>query len=299
MKQIKQNTIMKKFAATFLFFFLIGFTVLSSAQTVWKITRDDLNNPSYIVMTDPYVEASFISEMKGLDEATKNTQVVYCELTPEDFKAGIPSLSNYIILPQDNNLKGYLTDSSLNLIKQTIVQYGNDTLASIFHVLHPDFIRLCLSSDTQTLNSKTNDINQLIDFALIQKIASDGRSVIGFETFDDVMSFGFPADIIGNRVQSLVQFCRNIDNNRTLNKRITKAYKQNDLLMLDQLINEKKASGQIERFNLMNQKWTISMINTIHEQPTLFIINDSYLFGKSGIMELLRKKGYLVEAVDE
>lgn len=249
-------------------------------------------------MTDPYIESSFSSQMNGLNEAKNNTQIIYCELSPEDFEEGLPSLNKYIILPQENNLKGYLTDSAFEMIKQTVQQYGNDTLAAIFHVLHPDFIRLCLSSDQQIFGDKANDINQIIDFALIQQLATDDRPVIGFESFGDVMQLGFPADIIGNRVQALLSFCQNIQNSRTLNKRITQAYRKGDLMQLDGLINEKKRSGQVERIDHMNQKWTARIMTVIHDEPALFIINDTYILGKNGIFELLRKKGYLVEAVE-
>ncbi|MGL4780729.1 MAG: TraB/GumN family protein, partial [Bacteroidales bacterium] len=281
---------MKKFVTTFLFF-LIGFTMSCPAQSVWKISRDDIQKSSYLIMTDPYIETSFISTMKGLDEASTNTDIIYCELTPQDFEEGMPSLEKYIILPQENNLKGFLTDSSFNYIKQTIQQYGNDTLAAIFQVLHPDFTRLCLSSETQTIGGKATDIDQIIDFALIKQLSSDNRPVMGFESFENVMQLGFPADIIGNRAQSLLQFCQTIPNSRTLNKRITQAYRNGDLLILDQLINEKKRSGQSERIDHMNQKWTARIITVIHDEPAIFVINDTYALGKNGIFELLRKKG--------
>ena len=287
---------MKKYVATLLL--LVGFSINCPAQSVWKISRDDIQKSSYLIMTDPYIEASFIPMMKGLDEARDNTHVLYCELTPEDFEKGVPTLEKYIILPQENNLKGFLTDSSFNYIKQTIQQYGNDTLAAIFQVLHPDFTRLCLSSGTQTIGGKATDLNQIIDFALINQLSSDSRPVIGFETFENVMQLGFPADIIGNRAQSLLQFCQTIPNSHTLNKRITQAYRDGDLFILDQLINEKKRSGQSERIDHMNQKWTSRIITVIRDEPAIFVINDTYALGKNGIFELLRKKGYLIEAVE-
>lgn len=78
-------------------------------------------------------------------------------------------------------------------------------------------------------------------------------------------------------------------------------YKNKDiegmLKMMSDSDNKITSENQDILLNDRNKKWIPIMIKTMIDKPTFFGVGAGHLAGENGVIKLLRKKGYKVEAV--
>ena len=78
-------------------------------------------------------------------------------------------------------------------------------------------------------------------------------------------------------------------------------YKSKDiegmLKMMDDSDNKITSENQDVLLNNRNKNWIPIIIKTIKDKPTFFGVGAGHLAGEEGVIKLLRKQGYKVEAV--
>ena len=86
-----------------------------------------------------------------------------------------------------------------------------------------------------------------------------------------------------------------------LNK-MMKIYKSKDiegmLKMMDDSDNKITSDNQDVLLNNRNKNWIPVMIKTMKAKPTFFGVGAGHLAGEEGVIKLLRKEGFTVEAVN-
>ena len=83
--------------------------------------------------------------------------------------------------------------------------------------------------------------------------------------------------------------------------KMMKIYQNKDiegmLKMMDDSDNKITSENQDVLLNNRNKNWIPIMIKTMKDKPTFFGVGAGHLAGEEGVIKLLRKQGYKVEAV--
>ena len=144
----------------------------------------------------------------------------------------------------------------------------------------------------------------LIDSHFQNEAVKAGKSVIGFESVDFQISVLFKGATLERQKEQL--FCMVGNPEKTLQtvKDIANAYFAQDLAKLEKVADEDMdgdcGSTPEEKEALIygrNADWAEKIPAIIGEKPTLFVVGALHLPGERGLLELLKAKGYNVEAV--
>ena len=109
-------------------------------------------------------------------------------------------------------------------------------------------------------------------------------------------------DSIPYEVQArmLVESLRQSDNGTDQCAQMIELYKAGDINAMQSMIaDESQGVNQYEELLLQrrNRNWIPVMSRMMREKPTFFAVGAGHLGGSNGVIALLRKEGYRVEAV--
>ena len=141
---------------------------------------------------------------------------------------------------------------------------------------------------------------QQIDGEIQKRGAALGKEIGGFETIDDQCKALFGSSII-DQAESLMEMVRNDSHAAEMAKKLAKAYLAGDLNQMLELM-EDPASGSSDEWsermiNRRNANWARIMAGLLPSASVLIAVGAGHLPGEKGLISLLRKEGYSVEAV--
>lgn len=281
------------------------------AQLLYRISHNTLHKPSYIVGTYHLAPASFVDSIPGVQDALNAVDVVCGEVVISEMesKANEKKVKEAMMLSDGKSLADVLTTDEMQRLNRYMdgvlgMNLDNPILKRLMGNMTPMAIAIQLQMvQYAKLTPQFNPL-KLID-AHLQKIAKKaGKKVIGLETVDYQISALYKGTTIERQKQQL--FCM-IDNNEyhTLQmKELTAAFFAQDMQALWE-ISEEKLGNQCDTTPSedevliygRNSAWVEKMPAMIGEAPTLFVVGAAHLPGERGVIELLKAKGYEIEAV--
>lgn len=300
---------MKKiFLSLFLAFASI---VVCNAQLLYRISHKSLAEPSYIVGTYHLAPASFVDSIPGAKAALETVDVVCGEVVMSEMqsKANEKKVMEAMMLPDGKSLEDVLTADEMQRLNTYMdkvmgMNLNNSLVKSQMGKMTP----MALSTQLQLvqymkLTPKFNPL-KLID-AHFQKAAQKaGKEVAGLETVDFQIETLYKGATLERQKQQL--FCM-VDNDEyyTLQmKELAAAFFAQDMQALYEATEEKLGnmcdSTPEEEEALIygrNKTWAEKMPAMMNKAPTLFVVGAAHLPGDKGVLELLKAKGYTVEAV--
>ena len=136
---------------------------------------------------------------------------------------------------------------------------------------------------------------------LVHKFTNTNRPIYGLETIEDQMDI---FDKIPYQVQ-IKELITSIKDNFKSDilelKLMQKSHSEKNLVEIQKLIKESKSSmmNDFEELFLVNRnkKWIPVISNTGRGKPAFFGVGAAHLIGEYGVVNLLRKNGFTVEAL--
>ena len=282
-----------------LFLFIILFPILLFSQSLpkypsllWKITGNGLKNPSYLYGTMHVSNKIAYNLSDQFFEALKSVDVVGLETDPGEWLQNMQKI-------------GELSD--LNKFNENNV--GNKNFyKTTFRTLFPqkELLQAILSTDPDIINGLLYRKNSAkdefeestyIDLFIYQFASKLNKQIISLENF-------FKSEI-KSRLAEMPD--ESSEDNESLNsyknsylnvQQIEDAYRNGNLDILDSL-SKQSSSKNNQRF-LINERnvFFVNTIDSVLKNKTLFSgVGAAHLPGDDGLIELLRKKGYLVEPI--
>ena len=146
--------------------------------------------------------------------------------------------------------------------------------------------------------------NALIDSYFQQAAKKAGKPILGFETVDFQISVLYTGTSIERQKEQLLCMIDNPEYTLEIMKSITNAYFSQDMEAVLAVSEEKSGdacdSTPEENEVLIygrNADWVKKMPAIMENESTLFVVGAAHLSGERGVLELLKKNGYVVEAV--
>ena len=292
-------------------FLAIASTVVCNAQLLYKISHKDLVSPSYIVGSYHLAPASFIDSIHGAKAAIDAVEVVCGEVVMSEMESreNQKRLQEAITLPDGKSLADIFTaDEMLRINNYMDNLLGMNLNSPMLKNQLGKMTPMALSTQLQLVQymKLTPGFNplKLID-AYFQEVAKQtGKKVAGLESVDFQIETLYKGATLERQKQQLLCMIDNDEYYSLQMKELAAAYFAQDMqALLD--VTEEKIGNQCdstpgEEGALIygrNAAWVKAMPAMMGEAPTLFVVGAAHLPGEKGVLELLRAKGYTVEAV--
>lgn len=258
---------------------------------LWKISGNGLSKPSYLFGTmHATCDATLAPNVMAALDATKQ---LYLELDMDD-----PSLQTQMMAGMA--MKDGLTMSKIASPEdyKTVDAFLQANLGVSAYMVDT-FKPLVVSS---MLIAKMTDCPiQSYELELMKITQMQQEEVYGLETVADQFAV-FDAIPYKEQMTDLVKTALdNMANGKAEMQKMMTLYKNKDLNELYTFIkhdgNPLFASHMDVLLNNRNQNWIPKIEKIAKEKPTFFGVGAAHLAGEDGVIMLLRKKGYKVEAV--
>jgi uncharacterized protein YbaP (TraB family) len=280
-------------------FLALGFFVLIAFQSfaqnlenslLWRISGKGLKQDSYLFGTIHIIcEEQFWMEPK-IEKALESAQVLALEIdmTDPNLMAEMQQLS---INPGFKNIKGEFTDKQAAALSGFLTQHygaGLDQLGILKPFVLSSMVMIKMLPCEQQSSYET---------FFTEKAKSQGKKVIGLETaaFQIGMFDQIPQKI---QIDDLAEMVTEKDALAELNQ-LVETYLSQDLDKIYQIITDNEMFQQYGDLLLKerNENWIPKIEELIQNQSAFIAVGAGHLPSDFGVIQLLRKAGYKVEAV--
>ncbi len=279
-----------------LLLFTIFISLFSNAQELeksllWKISGNGLNKPSYLFGT------IHLTCDTSLDENTLNaleaTEQLYLELDMDD-KSIQMQMMKLMMMKDGAKLSTLLSPEDFKILDEFMKNNLNMS-AKMFDSFKPFMISSMLFP--KMLDCKS----QSVESELMKITKEQNEEIFGLEIAEDQMKV-FDEISYQDQAEELLKTVKdNLEKDKKEFQEMITIYQNKDIEGMLKLMNESDnkitSENQDILLNDRNKNWIPIMVKTMKDKPTFFGVGAGHLAGEEGVIKLLRKKGYKVEAV--
>ncbi|MEO7523397.1 MAG: TraB/GumN family protein, partial [Ferruginibacter sp.] len=289
----------KRLNITLLFLFFIS---LANAQQIkpekyqsllWEITGNGLSKPSYLFGTMHVSNKLAFHLSDSFYNAIKNTEAVALELNPDLWQEQMVKMDklrgNYQAFVQIAGNE-YLTENSFR-----IKDYSDE-------------LKLALQSEPAMVNSllyrsykmrQDFEEDTFLDLYIFQTGRKLGKKAAGVEDYYESQKLVLEAyaDMAKEKKKRTMDVDADLVNN--IGEKLQNAYRRGDLDLMDSLdLLVERSDAFREKFLYRRNEIQANSIDSIIKHISLFAgVGAAHLPGDRGVIELLRKKGYVLRPV--
>jgi len=297
---------MKKLLALPILLFLATATFAQTSEKtgslLWRISGNNLAQPSYVFGTHHLFPLSFLETVSGLNSAFESTQQVVGELVMADMLAMASEMQHLSRMPNDTTWQMLLSPEDFRFVDQQLIAFFGMGLQA-FGILRPFMINLTFVGALYQQLFPETDPNQSMDAWFQQQAIERGLPVIGLESVQDQMN----ALSVGSLVQQAEDFVcalRNIDYATNQAHELNRLYKAADLTGLKAMLRAESpcafsAEQEYALNNARNARWLEKLPAIMAETPSFIAVGALHLVGEVGILHGLAQLGFTVEAIVE
>ena len=277
-------------------FFTLFISLFSNAQELeksllWKISGNGLKKPSYLFGTihltcDTSLDANTLN-------ALETTEQLYLELDMDD-KSIQMKLMKLMMMKDGAKLSTLLSPEDFKILDEFMKKNLNMS-AKLFDSFKPFMISSMLFP--KMLDCKS----QSVESELMKITKEQNEEIFGLEKAEDQMKV-FDEISYQDQADELLKTVKdNLEKDKKEFQEMITIYQNKDiegmLKMMSDSDNKITSENQDILLNDRNKKWIPIMIKIMKDKPTFFGVGAGHLAGEEGVIKLLRKKGYKVEAV--
>ena len=140
---------------------------------------------------------------------------------------------------------------------------------------------------------------QSYDLMIMALAGEEGIPIVGLETAEEQLGF---FDQVSQEVMAdlVMESIRSFDKEKESTEKLMKLYAKQKVKKLIPLLN-KQSPELMEYADLFlydrNRNWIPKLMNEIQEKKSFIAVGAAHLFGENGVIDLLRKKGLTVTAI--
>ncbi|WP_373520989.1 TraB/GumN family protein [Aquiflexum sp.] len=289
------NTVKSKHLIVTLFLVMLVFPVVANDgdenSLLWKISGKGLEKESYLFGTIHIICQDQFFMDERIENALESTQKIALELNMMDpnMMAEMQQLS---INEGFKNIKGEFTgDQAVALDEFLIKSYGAglDQLG----VLKPFVLSSMVMIKRLPCEEQSSYEMYFVEKAKDRKMEMVGLESFAFQVgiFDEI-----PQKMQIDDLAKLVTEDEGMEEFESL----VAAYLEEDIEGLYEMITENEMFKEYGNLLLAdrNANWIPIIEELIHQQPTFIAVGSGHLASETGVIALLRKAGYTVEAVN-
>ncbi|MDR0896211.1 MAG: TraB/GumN family protein [Prevotellaceae bacterium] len=283
----------------------IGIALGANAQLLYKISGNGLSQPSYIFGTHHLSPLKVKDRIASLPQVMTDIKQVYGELVMAEMNAPetMQLMMRQMMMPADTTLKMLLTPAEYEAVDKLVKEYIGVDL-SMLPGIKPAGLEQTLAVAFYTKNIEGFNQQEQLDTWFQDEATKAGKKVGGLETVQKQIDVLF--NNLSLKRQAALLACFADDTAKTLRqvKQLNEAYAKQDIAALLKLMEEREHNScdptpaeWASMLDNRNKDWLAQMPAIMKEAPTLFVVGAGHLPGKTGVLTLLKNKGYKVEAM--
>jgi hypothetical protein len=279
-----------------LLLFTLFISLFSNAQELeksllWKISGNGLNKPSYLFGTihltcDTSLDANTLN-------ALETTEQLYLELDMDD-KSIQMQMMKLMMMKDGAKLSTLLSPEDFKILDEFMKKNLNMSV-KLFDSFKPFMISSMLFPKMLDCKSKS------VESELMKITKEQNEEIFGLEIAEDQMKV-FDEISYQDQAEELLKTVKdNLEKDKKEFQEMITIYQNKDiegmLKMMSDSDNKITSENQDILLNDRNKNWIPIMVKIMKDKPTFFGVGAGHLAGEEGVIKLLRKKGYKVEAV--
>lgn len=261
---------------------------------LYKISGNNLQKPSYLFGTIHIICPTDLFGMDELETYFNQTDRLFLELdmdNPETMTKMMTALN----LPDGKTLQDYLTPEKYSKVDEMFKNIIGVPV-SMFGKFNPTGLSVVISTSPKSTGCL---VPASYETKFVELAAKSNKTIDGLETVEDQIA-AISKTPLQKQAEDLYKL--SLDPEKAINqfKEMLSVYKQKDSEKLTEYIIKNSADNpefQTELLDARNKNWIPKIEKAIAEKPTFFAVGGGHLGGKTGVVNLLREKGYTVTAV--
>ena len=279
-----------------LLLFTLFISLFSNAQELeksllWKISGNGLKKPSYLFGTihltcDSSLDANTLNALEA-------TEQLYLELDMDD-KSIQMQMMKLMMMKDGAKLSTLLSPEDFKILDEFMKKNLNMSV-KLFDSFKPFMISSMLFP--KMLDCKS----QSVESELMKITKEQNEEIFGLEKAEDQMKV-FDEISYQDQAEELLKTVKdNLEKDKKEFIEMMTIYQNKDiegmLKMMSDSDNKITSENQDILLNNRNKNWIPIMVKIMKDKPTFFGVGAGHLAGEEGVIKLLRKKGYKVEAI--
>ncbi|WP_299117865.1 TraB/GumN family protein [uncultured Winogradskyella sp.] len=260
-------------------------------STLWKITGNGLEQPSYLFGTIHITcDATLDDDVKkALDETTQ----VVLELDMDSGDMQSKMMQN-MYMKDGQTLKDLVSEEDYKAIDEMFKKHMGVSV-QMMQNMKPIFLTAALYPNLIDCPM------QSFEEELLKVAKKEGEEIKGLETIQDQLNV-FDEIPYKEQAKDLVRSAKDdLAYDKATFSKMMETYKNENITEMIDMMNDDNYSSVAEYQDILldnrNKNWIPKIGEFAKEQPTFFGVGAGHLAGKNGVIKLLRKEGYTVEAV--
>jgi len=284
----------------FLCLFLMSLSAVQ-AQLLWKVTGKGLKHPSYLFGTHHLIPIQFLDSVPGLFKAFNSCDRIVGEMITSNIEAS-GLIQKAAIMPDHIKMSDLLSDEEYKLIDvelKSVLKIGLKEVS----ILNPSLILTLYELEVyKKLTGFTEDVQSDSYFQLVA--TEKGKKVVGLETVDQQIQFLFGNGSLERQADVLIETIQHKDSTINDMLQLNRLYKAGKL---EELVNLAKGKGNVTDMTVdeyarlvdeRNADWLTKLPQNMKESSCFVAVGALHLGGEKGLIKLLQKAGFKVNAVE-
>ena len=262
---------------------------------LYEVSGNGLTKPSYLYGTFHLVCPTDLTITDAMKKAVGDAQQVYLEIDMDD-PAMMTGMMKAMMMTDGKTVKDLLKPDDYTLLDNYLKQKMNMNLAQVGTMKPIGLMSLMYMTVLPCQPAS-------YDMTFAQMATKDKKEVLGLETIDAQLA-ALDKIPMEEQLKGLVDMARKPDEAKKEFNDLLTAYKAKDLAKLMSMMKTSQFSGgdfaQYEDALLSdrNANWIPVIEKAASRKPTFFAFGAGHLGNDKGVVNLLRKKGYTVKAVE-
>ena len=263
---------------------------------LWEVSKKGMEKPSYVFGTIHLIEKEKYFLPAGFESALNSVEEVVFEIDIEDMMdlSAQMAMMNKAFMKDGLTIKDLLTESEYEELKV----FFDDLGIPLFFMerLKPMFISVLASLDGNLEDMQNSGTSY--EFEILAMAKDRDLDIGGLETVDFQIGL-FDSIPYEEQAQMLMKSIRTKDSNSDEFDLMMEKYTSQNIEEMNDAIAEDE---MISKYNALllhtrNENWIPSIVERIHDHPSLFAVGAGHLAGKKGVLHLLRLQGYNIKPV--
>ena len=266
---------------------------------LWKISGNGLKKTSYLLGTIHLIPKADFRFSDATYDALADARRVTFEIDMKEMTNIVAqfNLMSKAFMNGGKTLKDLLPPEDYAFVKKKME--AQNMPSTMLERMKPMFLSTLLGNDESSGLGATGKMTS-VEMELYRQVKRRKLESAGLETAAYQMSV-FDSIPYEAQAKMLVETLRNTDGADSEFEKMIELYRQKDIAAMESMMADAEYGMDAYQDILLhrrNRNWIPVMGRMMREKPTLFAVGAGHLGGSNGVIALLRKEGYRVEAMD-
>lgn len=282
----------------FLLLFIILIAPSLEAQLFWKISGNGVANKSYLFGTHHLIEKGKISHFDDILKTVKQVEVVVGEMDMSNM-LGMQMKMLQGAMMKDKTIKDLLNDEDYLLVDNALKETVGTGLAKLGK-MKPMMLSSMYSVMLYLKHHQLKKQPEAVDLIFQKTGKKYKKKIVGLETIEQQMDILFNSIPLERQAEMLVEAVKEKDKSLETLDQLNSAYVVGDLTLLETLYLEDDGMTPEENLLLLEQRndmWILQLSEMLPKTSCFIAVGCMHLVGEKGLINQLRKRGFIVEEV--